>query len=241
MPETAIGFFPDVGATWFLSRAPNEMGAFLGLSGYRIGPTAAHVAGLVDTMLPRSAFKSLIEALSTASSLSLSSIQKIIDQFSVPFAPDPWLNEFLPWCQSVFSAASVEEIWQRLNHESPHSRERGNSSLKSVLSPGRREREHQIPKGGSGNIPLAQWLIEYWPTYSPTSLKVTLQALRYARTLSFDECLAMEYRVACRMMQSPDFFTGVRARLIDKQGLPAWQPPCLEAVTEEEIARYFSS
>ena len=34
MPETAIGFFPDVGGSYFLSRLKNNIGLLLGLTGY---------------------------------------------------------------------------------------------------------------------------------------------------------------------------------------------------------------
>lgn len=36
MPETAIGLFPDVGATYFLSRMPHNLGVFLSLTGHRL-------------------------------------------------------------------------------------------------------------------------------------------------------------------------------------------------------------
>jgi enoyl-CoA hydratase len=46
MPETAIGFFPDVGATHFLSRCPGRSGLFLGLTGTRLGAAEMLTAGL---------------------------------------------------------------------------------------------------------------------------------------------------------------------------------------------------
>src|SRR5690348_6956745 len=43
MPETAIGFFPDIGATFFLPRLPGALGVYLGLSGLRVtGADAVH-------------------------------------------------------------------------------------------------------------------------------------------------------------------------------------------------------
>ena len=46
MPETAIGFFPDVGASHFLSRLPGAIGAYLGLTGYRLDAADAMYTGL---------------------------------------------------------------------------------------------------------------------------------------------------------------------------------------------------
>lgn len=48
MPETAIGLFPDVGASWFLTRAPGHVGLYLGLTGARIGAADALYCGLAD-------------------------------------------------------------------------------------------------------------------------------------------------------------------------------------------------
>ncbi len=46
MPETAIGFFPDVGASHFLSRLPGGVGAYLALTGARVGAADALEIGL---------------------------------------------------------------------------------------------------------------------------------------------------------------------------------------------------
>jgi enoyl-CoA hydratase/carnithine racemase len=48
MPETAIGLFPDVGGSWFLSRVPGEIGTYLGLAGPTIGAADALYCGLAD-------------------------------------------------------------------------------------------------------------------------------------------------------------------------------------------------
>jgi enoyl-CoA hydratase/carnithine racemase len=48
MPETIIGLFPDVGGSYFLSRAPGNLGAYLGLVGPTIGAADAIYCGLAD-------------------------------------------------------------------------------------------------------------------------------------------------------------------------------------------------
>jgi enoyl-CoA hydratase len=75
---------------------------------------------------------------------------------------------------------------------------------------------------------------------SPTSLKVTLRQLRAGRHLGFEDCMRLEYRLACRFMQAQDFFEGVRAVVIDKDNEPAWRPDSLEAVSEAAVAAYFA-
>ena len=52
MPETGIGFFPDVGASYFLSRLPGQIGRYLGLTGARIKAADALYCGLVTHYMP---------------------------------------------------------------------------------------------------------------------------------------------------------------------------------------------
>lgn len=63
MPETGIGFFPDVGASWLLSRAPGELGTYLGLTGETIGAADAILAGLADQHVPSDRIEALVGLL----------------------------------------------------------------------------------------------------------------------------------------------------------------------------------
>ncbi|MFY7064527.1 enoyl-CoA hydratase/isomerase family protein [Nocardiopsis changdeensis] len=75
---------------------------------------------------------------------------------------------------------------------------------------------------------------------SPTSVKVTLEALRRARDLpGLAEVLEQEYRVSCAALDSPDFVEGVRAQIIDKDRAPKWVPDTLAGVDAQDVARHF--
>lgn len=65
LPEAAIGFFPDVGATWLLSRAPGEIGAWIALTGEALGPDDAIYAGLADAFVNSADLPAVHEALVT--------------------------------------------------------------------------------------------------------------------------------------------------------------------------------
>ncbi len=70
---------------------------------------------------------------------------------------------------------------------------------------------------------------------SPTSLKLTLHALRAGEGASIEQCLKLEYRMVSAIKQGHDFYEGVRAQLIDKDRAPKWSPARLEDV---DIAPY---
>src|SRR5215468_6697000 len=69
MPEAAIGFFPDVGATWFLPRLPGEIGTYCALTGERLKAADALAAGVVTHRVASARFAELVEALCTAVSV----------------------------------------------------------------------------------------------------------------------------------------------------------------------------
>jgi enoyl-CoA hydratase len=63
MPEVGIGFFPDVGATWFLPRLPGELGTYCGLTGERLDADDGTHVGLASQRVASVRFPDLIEAL----------------------------------------------------------------------------------------------------------------------------------------------------------------------------------
>jgi enoyl-CoA hydratase/carnithine racemase len=65
MPETAIGFVPDVGGTWLLARAPGESGTHAALTAAPVGAADALFLGLADHFVERAHLPALVEALET--------------------------------------------------------------------------------------------------------------------------------------------------------------------------------
>ncbi|MET7617863.1 enoyl-CoA hydratase/isomerase family protein [Streptomyces sp. NPDC005408] len=89
--------------------------------------------------------------------------------------------------------------------------------------------------------PAAKEAAETILTRSPTSLKVTLAAVRRARALGVLEAvLDQEYRVSCVAFSSPDLVEGVRAQVIDKDRRPHWSPAKLSEVTDADVDRFFA-
>lgn len=74
---------------------------------------------------------------------------------------------------------------------------------------------------------------------SPTSLKLTLRAVRAGASLDLAGCLRQEYRIVCQIKQGHDFYEGVRAQLIDKDRNPKWNPATLAEVTPAMLDPHF--
>jgi enoyl-CoA hydratase/carnithine racemase len=80
MPETAIGLFPDVGGSYFLSRTPGKLGVYLGLAGPTIGAADAIYCGLADLDVSETPGTPELEALRPAIDLHFgkASVEAII-------------------------------------------------------------------------------------------------------------------------------------------------------------------
>lgn len=106
MPETAIGFFPDIGATFFLPRLPGQIGTWLGLTGARVrGADAVH-AGFATQFTPRTELAGLSAGLARDGAAALAQFVAPLPAFSVAAQ-----RVAIDHC---FAAATVPEIVQRL-------------------------------------------------------------------------------------------------------------------------------
>jgi enoyl-CoA hydratase/carnithine racemase len=83
MPEVGLGFFPDVGGTWLLSRAPGEIGTYFGLTGQTMNGPDAIYARFADAVVPSSKLPALREALTKVRPGATSAeIKTLIDGFA---------------------------------------------------------------------------------------------------------------------------------------------------------------
>ncbi|MDQ2846613.1 MAG: enoyl-CoA hydratase/isomerase family protein [Actinomycetota bacterium] len=75
---------------------------------------------------------------------------------------------------------------------------------------------------------------------SPTSVKVTLAALRRAATMTVDQVLAQDLSLMQHFLAHADLREGIRAQVIDKDRNPQWNPATLDAVSDHDVAGYFN-
>jgi enoyl-CoA hydratase len=83
MPEVGLGFFPDVGGTWLLSRSPGEIGTYFGLTGQTMNGPDAIYARFADAVVPSAKLAALREALTRVHPGTAShEIKTLIDGFA---------------------------------------------------------------------------------------------------------------------------------------------------------------
>ncbi|MEU8973409.1 enoyl-CoA hydratase/isomerase family protein [Streptomyces monashensis] len=201
MPETGIGFVPDVGGTHLLGLAPGELGTHLALTGDAIGAGDALLCGLADHYVPSAALGELVADLAGLS------VHDALARHVRP-APQGELAGRREWIDACYGAGTVEGIVDRLlDHGDPAAKEAAETLLAK----------------------------------SPTSLKVTLAAVRRARRLGpLERVLDQEYRVSCACLSTHDLVEGIRAQVIDKDRDPRWSPATLAEVTDADVDRFFA-
>ncbi|MFH9134134.1 enoyl-CoA hydratase/isomerase family protein [Streptomyces sp. NPDC017524] len=112
MPETAIGFVPDVGGTRLLATAPGELGTHLALTGRSVGAADAVLCGLADHHIPARLLPALTEVLGEPAGQG-PSVAGIVQRFATE-PPTGELAAQRDWIDGCYAAASVEEILRRL-------------------------------------------------------------------------------------------------------------------------------
>lgn len=215
MPETALGLFPDIGASYFLSRLPGFFGEYLGLTGSRLDGPEMLACGLATNYVPSEKLVSLVEALHRLDSSDPAVIAAVLDDFSeVPSLKEKSAYHRLSVINKCFSRKTVEGILSSLERELEENKDDWITSTIQALKKA-----------------------------SPTSLKISLRSIREGRLQGIGKCLTREYRMVCHVMQgevSKDFVEGCRAILLDKDRNPKWEPSKLELVSDEMVDQYFS-
>ncbi|CAK9318943.1 unnamed protein product [Citrullus colocynthis] len=215
MPETALGLFPDVGASYYLSRLPGFFGEYVGLTGARLDGAEMLACGLATHFVPSERLTDLEEALCRADTSQPSIISAIIDKFSRrPILKDTSVYHRLDVIDKCFSRRTVEDILAALEEEALKKKDDWITST-----------------------------IQDLKKASPTSLKISLRSIREGRLQGVGQCLIREYRMVCHVLRgevSKDFVEGCRAILLDKDRSPKWEPSNLGLVTDAMVERYFS-
>ncbi|KAL6334094.1 hypothetical protein AAG906_004525 [Vitis piasezkii] len=215
MPETALGLFPDVGASYFLSRFPGFFGEYVGLTGARLDGAEMLACGLATHFVPSARLSSLEAALHKLDSSDPAIISAVIDEYSLqPYLKDKSTYHRLDIINRCFSRRTIEEILSALEREAVKSADDWISST-----------------------------IQSLQKASPTSLKISLRSIREGRVQGVGQCLIREYRMVCHVMRgevSKDFVEGCRAILFDKDKNPKWEPSRLDQLNDSMIDQYFS-
>lgn len=236
MPETTIGFFPDVGGSFFLSRLEGYIGTYLALTSERLKGVNAFYAGIATHYIDSSTLSSLTARLAE---LEFKDYEDMHTRLATIAATIAEYDTGLPHDEPMLLAGELRKVIDRCFKY---------NSVEEIISALQEEEKRPDEQNTDGDVVVDWSDIRTWATAtrktlserSPTSLKVALKQVREGRRWNIAEAFRREYEMAGHFMSHPDFNSGVSARLISKPPMsPVWDPPTLEGVTEEAVNGMF--
>lgn len=229
MPETTIGFFPDVGGSFFLSRLDGEIGTYLALTSERLLGVQAFYAGIATHYVDSSVLAPLTTRLSE---LVFQDHAPLMDRFRLI---NSTISEF---CSSLPSPASYPKAkYGDISGDVRAAVDRcfKFDTIEAILAALEQEK-----KSGA----MSEWADKTLKTIfgrSPTSLKVTLRQLRVGADWNISEAFIREHALATKFMAHQDFVEGVSALLITKPPRkPTWNPSELAKISAADVDEFFT-
>jgi enoyl-CoA hydratase len=206
MPETRIGFFPDVGATgWMFNKCPAGYPEFLGLTGYRLEGGECRRLGLSSHLIPRNMLPEFVkdlevlsEDISTDKSVAVPELYSAFSSLNGKKGlSNPDMDE---WVGTCFS---------------------GKTSVKKIVSAVSADSRHKK---------LSEETLKRLSENSPTALVMTLDLLRHNEKRAMEDVYQADLEAARFIIGHPDYLEGIRAQLVDRDNKPVWQPDSIEKV-----------
>lgn len=230
MPETTIGFFPDVGASYFLPRLPGAVGTYLALTSERLSGANVFYAGIASHYLHSTSLPALESRLAELRfddyvplETRLATINSTIDEFSTGLPHDQPIRLGGPLRAAIdrtFSPPTIPDIISALEAESA-----------------------QDNPHGPDTAAWAKKTLKTLRQRSPISLHVTRKQMQLGARWSLGTAFRREHQLAARFMTRSDFNEGVDALLISKPTRkPVWDPPSLDDAlpADRSVEWYFT-
>jgi 3-hydroxyisobutyryl-CoA hydrolase len=229
MPETTIGFFPDVGASFFLPRMEGSLGTYLALTSEQLRGVDAFYHGVATHYVHSSTLQQLESRLAE---LQFPDYMPLKNRFKIINATIEEYSTGLPSEKPAISGELRKTIDRVFNADQPNI----NAILASL---------DEVVSDAKSSKPLQKWAEKTRSTLkerSPISVAVTLEQMRVGREWSIAQTFQKEYDIASKFMSHPDFVEGVTARLIErKKERPNWKPNTLADVKQSEVHDFFAA
>lgn len=212
MPEMNIGFFPDVGASYFLNQMPGHLGRYLALTGETIQAADVLYIGAADRYMESNRWGELIKEIQEREwnvDTAREQLSRLLDSVCSNPTGDSLLSLLNEKIDLHFNYETVEDMIESL-HEAARAGDDWTTKTRDIML-----------------------------SKPPSSLKVTLRQLQKGKNQSLPLCFDMELALSMNFMQCNNFYEGVRAVLVDKDRNPKWNPSELADLTEQEVDRFF--
>ncbi|KAI8328492.1 ClpP/crotonase-like domain-containing protein [Chlamydoabsidia padenii] len=210
MPEPGLGVIFNAGASFFLPKLDGGIGTYLALTGSRLEGIDTFYTGIATHYIPSSRLDALEDRLIDLETSEHDIIQRVLEKFVDP----------LPAKRIGFSQSVRESIDRCFNHD----------RLEDIIKALDKEKQTTWTRETRHKL----------LSMSPTSLRVTLKALRKSKNMSLIDCLKMEFDLMQKFLVTKDFHQGVKGSLLNKpRKKPEWDPPTLQDITDEDVEQLY--
>ena len=226
MPETTIGFYPEVGASFFLPRIDGQMGTYLALTSEQLKGVDVFYHGIATHYLHSTSLDALSQRLAE---LQFKDYTPLQDRYKLIASTIAEFTTGLPTSRPNIHGVQRKAIDNCFSHRTA-------AEILTALQ--------DLSDSPSTPAHLKTWASKTIATIrerSPTGVAVSLHEMQLGRTWSIARAFQNEYDISSHFMNHTDFVTGVYARLIErKSGRPDWKPAELEEVKEEDVKGFFT-
>ena len=205
MPETSLGFVPDVSVGHYISKLPQALGQYVGLTGARVSPDDLVRFTLADVLIDSSDYEKILERLFYLDT----NRPDLIDGFKADIKDltkepsDSYLSRDMKKIERYFGKNSVEEIITELKN--------------------------------NADDDFAKDKLEILEGRDPFMTKVQFEKYFLGKKLSRKDTLDLDLKIINHGLKCGSIEEGIRSVMIDKDKNPIWPIKKLEDVKESEI------
>lgn len=218
MPEMNIGFFPDVGGSYFLNQMPGQMGRYLALTAHLFNGADAIYLGAADYYIQSEQWNELKSDVQTEDWTQAGNREQVSAKLVRILAKHGTTN--LP-------ESPLAKVQDKVDHHFNH------HSVADILD----SLDRSAAEGD-------EWAAETANTLrgkSPISMAVALEQLVRGKEMTAADCFRMEMNMSMHFMHSHDFYEGIRSVLVDKDRNPSWNPATIHEVKQEDVEAFFKN
>lgn len=217
-PEVRIGLYPDVAASYYLSRLPYPAGHWMGLTGSHMNTTDCKQLGLIQYALEHNRWQDFIQRMQQAhwctnKAVNHQQVRQLLtelDSASAGQMPVSDMQAVAAELDEIFASDDIADICVRLKqHKS----------------------RNKWLKQGQQNFKKA----------CPATVHLIMEQIRRGATMSLKEVVSWELILAYQAVRHPDFSEGVRAMVVDKDYKPKWQHKSVAAVPDSWLKQLMTS
>ncbi|EGC35133.1 hypothetical protein DICPUDRAFT_87986 [Dictyostelium purpureum] len=214
MPENQIGYFPDVGSNYFLSRL-GSMGLYIGITGAKLKAKDLIYSKIATHFIPSVEFDRVIDELVNDYSIENErQINFILNKYrkTIPIDDECTLLKNKDSIDACFSKSvvSLQDILERLEDEKKFNLEWSNKTIEII----------------NNNCPM--------------STAVCFKAIQQATQMSIEDIFTMEIRIGTRLGVRNDIVEGVKRSVIDRTHKAKFSPATINDIDPDQVDKIFS-